>query len=58
MNGKGSQTCEVIKESGREGFEIVFIQGGRGIMREGLGKGRDRKRERYEREERPVNKSE
>ena len=38
MNGKGSQTCEVIKESGREGFEIVFIQGERGMMREGLGK--------------------
>ena len=45
MNGKGIQTCEVIKESGREGCETVFIQGERGMMREGLEKGRDRKRE-------------
>ena len=45
MNGKGIETCEVIKESRREGCEIVFIQGERGMMREGLGKRRDRNRE-------------
>ena len=45
MNGKGIQTCEVIKESGREGCETVFIQGERGMMRDGLGKGRKTERE-------------
>ena len=36
INVKGIQTCEVIKESGREGCETVLIQGERGMMREGL----------------------
>ena len=45
MNGKGSQACEVIKESVREGCEIVFIQGERRMMRDGLGKGKNTERE-------------
>ncbi len=57
MNGKGIQTCEVIKDGGREECEIVFIQGERGMMRDGLGRGKKRKSS-ADREERPVNKSE
>ena len=57
MNEKGIQTCEAIKESGREGCEIVFIQGERVMMKKKLGKGK-RQKSSVEREERPVNKSE
>ena len=43
MNEKRFQSCEVIKESGREGCEIVPIQGERVMIREGFGKGKRQK---------------
>ena len=58
MNGKGIQTCEMIKESGREGCEIVSIHAERWMIRKVLGKRKGTEIERYSREERPVNKSE
>ena len=30
--GKKSKTCEIIKEGGREGVEIVFIEEERGMI--------------------------
>ena len=35
--GKGIQTCEIIKEGGRKGIEIVFIEEDRGMIGERLG---------------------
>ena len=35
--GKDSQTCEIIKEGGRKGVEIVFMEGERGMNGERLG---------------------
>ena len=43
MSGKVIQTCQMIKESGMEGCKIVFIQGEREMMREGLKKGKRQK---------------
>ena len=47
--GKVSQTCEIIKEGGRKGVEIVFTEGERNDWR-GIGNG-VRLEWRYEREE-------
>ena len=35
--GKGIQACEIIKEGGRKGVEIVFIEVERGMIGERLG---------------------
>ena len=35
--GKGSQSCEIIKEGGRKGVEIVFMECERGMIGERLG---------------------
>ena len=35
--GKVSQTCEIIKEGGRKGVEIVLMEGERGMIGERLG---------------------
>ena len=45
MNGKEFQTCEVVKESGREGCEIVPIQAEGDDDERGIGKGKRQKRE-------------
>ena len=53
--GKVSQICEIIKERGRKGVEIVFTEGERNDWRD-IGNG-VRLEWRIDREERPVNKT-
>ena len=53
--GKFSQTCEIMKEGGRKGVEIVVTEGERSDWRE-IGNG-VRLEWRCDREERPVNKT-
>ena len=53
--GKVSQTCEIIKEGGRKGVDIVSLEVFVGII--GERENGVKLEWRYEREERPVNKT-